>query len=87
MQNSTEDRVRRIVTDYIARHSHPMDPGPAPTITNETSFEGDLGADSLTIVELTMSLEEEFDIHLSDKEVEKVQTVQDMINLVTGLLH
>ncbi|MFA6090658.1 MAG: acyl carrier protein [Candidatus Gracilibacteria bacterium] len=64
-----------------------MDPGPAPTITNETSFEGDLGADSLTIVELTMSLEEEFDIHLSDKEVEKVQTVQDMINLVTGLLH
>ena len=46
------------------------------------SFIDDLGADSLDIVELVMSLEEEFDIEIPDDDAEKIQTISDVINYV-----
>jgi acyl carrier protein len=42
----------------------------------------DLGADSLDVVELVMALEEEFDIEISDDELEKIRTVQDTIDYI-----
>ncbi|MEJ2477424.1 MAG: acyl carrier protein, partial [Desulfobacterales bacterium] len=42
----------------------------------------DLGADSLDLVELIMSMEEEFDTDISDEDAEKIQTVKDAINFV-----
>ena len=48
-------------------------------VNNESSFIDDLGADSLDTVELVMSLEEEFDIEISDDEAENILTVQAAI--------
>ncbi|MCA9505227.1 MAG: acyl carrier protein [Spirochaetaceae bacterium] len=44
------------------------------------SFIDDLGADSLDIVELVMTLEETFDIEIPDDDAEKMQTISDAIN-------
>ncbi len=43
-------------------------------------FIDDLGADSLDIVELVMSLEEEFDVEIPDDDAEKIQTIGDAIS-------
>ncbi|MGC8873384.1 MAG: acyl carrier protein [Chloroflexia bacterium] len=48
-------------------------------ITPEASFVEDLNADSLDLVELIMSLEEEFDIEIPDEAAEKIRTVGDAI--------
>lgn len=48
----------------------------------DTSFIDDLGADSLDIVELIMSLEEEFDIQIPDNEAEKISTVGDVVEYI-----
>ncbi|TDI89136.1 MAG: acyl carrier protein [Candidatus Dadabacteria bacterium] len=52
-------------------------------ITLESSFIEDLGADSLDLVELIMSMEDEFDLEISDEDAETIITVQDAINFIT----
>jgi acyl carrier protein len=42
----------------------------------------DLGADSLDLVELIMSMEEEFDIEISDEDAENLVTFQDVIDYI-----
>jgi len=49
---------------------------------NEFSFQEDLGADSLDVVELVMSLEEEFECEIPDEEAEKITTVQQAIDYI-----
>ncbi len=46
------------------------------------SLKDDLGADSLSLVELTLALEEEFGIDIDDKDAERIRTVQDAIRFV-----
>ena len=46
------------------------------------SFLDDLGADSLDIVELVMSLEEAFNLEIPDEDAEKIQTIGDAIGYV-----
>ena len=48
------------------------------------SFQEDLGADSLDVVELVMALEDEFDIKIPDEEVGEIKTVQDAVTYVTN---
>jgi acyl carrier protein len=48
-------------------------------VVAKASFVDDLGADSLDIVELVMSLEENFDIEIPDEDAEKIQTIGDAI--------
>lgn len=56
-------------------------------ITMETSFEGDLGADSLDIVELSMALEEEFELgQLDDTEMTTMVTVGDLVRFLSSKL-
>jgi len=45
-------------------------------------FVDDLGADSLDLVELIMSMEEEFDTDISDEDAEKILTVKDAIDYI-----
>ena len=49
------------------------------TITPETNIMEDLGADSLDVVDMLMSLEDEFDVEISDEEIEKLQTVAELV--------
>ncbi|MFA5524773.1 MAG: acyl carrier protein [Tissierellales bacterium] len=51
-------------------------------ITLESSFQEDLDADSLDVVELIMAIEDEFDIEISDEEAEKIATVKDAVNYI-----
>lgn len=51
-------------------------------VTSSASFMDDLGADSLDQVELVMALEENFDLDISDEDVEKILTVQDAIDYI-----
>jgi len=48
-------------------------------ITAETSFQDDLGADSLDIFELVMSLEEEFGVEIPSEDLENINTVGDVM--------
>lgn len=48
----------------------------------EASFVDDLGADSLDIVELLMEMEEAFDIEIADEELEKIATIQDVVDFL-----
>ncbi|MBS5165776.1 MAG: acyl carrier protein [Butyricicoccus sp.] len=53
------------------------------SITLQTSFDEDLGADSLDLVELMMALEEEFDVGEIDEETaRKLKTVGDVVDFV-----
>jgi len=51
-------------------------------ITSGSTFKEDLGFDSLDLVEVTMSLEEKFDISISDEEAGKLVTVGDAVEFV-----
>lgn len=56
-------------------------------ITMDTSFEEDLGADSVDLVELVMSMEEAFDIgEVQEDELSALATVGDCVNFLTGKL-
>ena len=48
-------------------------------ITEGASITGELGADSLDLIDLAMSIEYEFDIELSDEALEKIKTVSDLV--------
>ena len=48
-------------------------------ISEASSITGDLGADSLDLVDLAMSIEDEFDIELSDGALDKIKTVGDLV--------
>ena len=54
----------------------------AEKVTMEASITDDLGADSLDIVDLVMSLEEEFDVEIPDEEVENIKTVGDIVKYI-----
>ncbi|MBA3470801.1 MAG: acyl carrier protein [Herpetosiphonaceae bacterium] len=64
---NTMERLRKLVAEQLGVEED--------RIVAEASFIDDLEADSLDLVELIMSLEEEFDIEISDEEAEKLTTV------------
>lgn len=51
-------------------------------VTMESAIVDDLGADSLDVVDLVMSIEEEFDVEIPDEEVENIKTVGDIVKYV-----
>jgi acyl carrier protein len=74
--SSVEERVKKIVAEQLGVKSE--------EVTNDASFVDDLGADSLDTVELVMALEEEFETEIPDEDAEKITTVQQAIDYVTG---
>lgn len=71
---SVEDKVKKIIADKLSVAENDI----VPT----ASFVEDLGADSLDLVELIMSMEEEFDIDISDEDAEKLTTYQDVLDYI-----
>jgi acyl carrier protein len=69
-----EDRVAALIVDQLGISKEEAVPS--------ASFLDDLGADSLDIVELVMSLEEAFDLEIPDEDAEKIQTIGDAITYV-----
>lgn len=51
-------------------------------VTLEASLRDDLGLDSLDAVELVLELETQFDVKIEDDEMQKLETVKDIIELV-----
>ena len=59
----------------------------ADEITMETSFEEDLGADSVDLVELIMAMEEEFDVgEVAEEDLAELKTVGDCVNYLVARL-
>jgi len=69
------DKVKAIVVDKLGVSEE--------SITHESSFTDDLGADSLDTVELIMEFEKEFDISIPDEDAEKIATVGNAIDYLT----
>ena len=53
------------------------------TITEDTTLE-DIGTDSLALVELVMTVEEEFDIEIKDEDMESLKTVGDVLDYIAN---
>ena len=70
-ENVTFEKVRGIICEQFD-----MD---IDAITPDTSLSGDLDADSLDLVDLAMSIEDEFGIEVPDEVTEKVKTVGDIV--------
>jgi acyl carrier protein len=74
----TKDEVFSLIQGRLAELIE-CDPG---TIKLETRLEEDLEADSLDLVELAMSLEEELSLEIPDEELEGIRTVGDAVDFV-----
>ena len=74
MSTSTYDRLKAIVVEQLGVDEE--------DVTPEASFVDDLNADSLDLVELIMSLEEEFGLEISDEDAEKIATVGDAASYI-----
>lgn len=73
------ERMQQIIADQFAVE--------ADTITMDTSFEEDLGADSVDLVELVMSMEDIFDIgETREEELSGLTTVGDCVELLSRKL-
>jgi len=71
---SSDENVKKIIAEKLSVDLDEVVP--------EAAFTDDLGADSLDLVELIMSMEEEFDIDISDEDAEQLTTVQDAIDYI-----
>ena len=52
------------------------------TITVDTDVQEDLGADSLDVVDLLMSIEDEFECEIPDEEIENIKTVGELVSFI-----
>ena len=52
------------------------------TLQNDTDLQADLGADSLDVVDLLMSIEDEFEIEIPGEEIENIRTVGDLVSYI-----
>lgn len=73
------ERIRDLVAEKVG-----VEP---EEITMETSFADDLEADSITLFELVMALEDEFDIEIDDESIEQITTVGDIVNYLEEMVN
>jgi len=72
------ERMRKVIADKLSVQEE--------QIVTTASFKGDLGADSLDLVELVMGLEEEFSISIPEADMDKISNVQDALDYVSAKL-
>ena len=71
---TTFERLKKIIVEQLGVEED--------DVTPEAAFVEDLNADSLDLVELIMSLEEEFGTEISDEDAEKIRTVGDAVDYI-----
>ena len=71
---STFERVQKIICEQLEIDSH--------LVTEDASISGDLGADSLDLVDLSMSIEEEFNLEVPDDVLDHIRTVGDIVKFI-----
>lgn len=52
------------------------------TLTVDTNLQEDLGADSLDVVDLLMSIEDEFEVEIPDEEIENIRTLGELVSYI-----
>ena len=65
------DKVKQMIAEQLSAD--------AASITEETSFKDDLGADSLDLFELVMAMEDEFNVEIPTDDLENLLTVGDVM--------
>lgn len=79
MSEQTYTKIRKIVAEELNVSED--------DVTMNASFQDDLGADSLAIVELVMALEEQFELDsIPDEDAEKIKTVKDAVDYIDSRL-
>ena len=71
---AVEEKVKQIIVEQLQVDE--------AEVTPNASFQEDLGADSLDVVELVMQFEEAFDLEIPDEDAEKIKTVKDAIDYI-----
>lgn len=70
----TYEKVRKIIAENLEIDEN--------TITPESVITDDLGTDSLDVVDLVMSFEDEFGVEIPDEAVETIRTVGDIVKYI-----
>lgn len=70
------EKVRKIIAEQIVANED--------DITLQSDFREDLEMDSLDVVEVLMSLEDEFGVEIPDEDIEGIKTVEDLINYLAS---
>jgi len=79
MSEATYAKIRKIVAEELNVSED--------DVTMTASFQDDLGADSLALVELIMALEEQFELDsIPDEDAEKIKTVKDAVDYIDSRL-
>lgn len=72
------EKIREIICEKL---------GVSPSEVNmKTSLKGDLDADSLSLFELVMAFEEEFNLEIEDEQVENIETVGDIVTYLENII-
>ena len=70
----TIDKIKQILADTLDVN--------ADELSADTNIATDLGADSLDVVEILMSIEDEFEIEIPDSEIENIRTIGELVEYI-----
>ena len=73
------EKLKKIIAEVLN-----VDPD---EITMETTFQDDLGADSLDVFQIIMGIEEEFDIEIPAESAEQVTTVEEAVEMIKNAVN
>ncbi len=68
------EKIKKMLAEQLDANAEEM--------TMETKIDEDLGADSLDVVELLMSIEDEFEVEIPDEEIENLKTIGDVVEYI-----